>query len=70
MEQLEPTKLFSLSLAAERLGVSTCTLRRLIVSGHVRSVNIGARRLVASTELDRVAALGAGQPRASKGGTH
>jgi excisionase family DNA binding protein len=70
MQELEPPKLFSLSLAAERLGVSTCTLRRLIASGHIRSVNIGARRLVASSELERVAALGAGQPRTSKETSH
>jgi excisionase family DNA binding protein len=45
--------------AAEFLGVSIFTLRRLIDGGAIRSVKVGARRLVPVAEIERVAAQGA-----------
>jgi excisionase family DNA binding protein len=45
--------------AAELLGVSIFTLRRLIDGGAIRSVKLGARRLIPVAEIERVAAHGA-----------
>ncbi len=52
--------------AAQLLGVSTPTLRRLVDCGAIRSVNIGARRLISMEEIQRVASEGAGKRRARK----
>jgi excisionase family DNA binding protein len=49
----------SLREAAELLAVSVFTLRRLIDGGAIRSVKVGARRLVPVTEIERVATQGA-----------
>jgi excisionase family DNA binding protein len=56
-------KLFGISEVAKLLSVSPYTLRRLIKAGQVRSVNVGARVLITSAELDRVMTHGAGTPR-------
>jgi excisionase family DNA binding protein len=53
--------------AAQQLGVSPFSVRRLIASGCIRSVTIGARRLIPAHEIERVAREGAGTPRARKG---
>jgi len=49
----------SLSEAADLLAVSVFTLRRLIDGGAIRSVKVGARRLVPVTEIERVVTQGA-----------
>lgn len=46
--------MLSVAQVAERLNVSTFTVRRLIRSGDIRAVNIGARVLVADMELQRI----------------
>lgn len=56
----------SLPEAAEVLGVSVFSLRRLIDAGEMKSVTIGARRLIPVAEIERVAAQGAGTPRPRK----
>jgi excisionase family DNA binding protein len=48
------------------LGVSVFTIRRLIARGEVLAVNVGARRLVRSTEIDRIVQRGVGKPRTAK----
>lgn len=48
---------------AEAVGVSTYTVRRLMESGEIRNVNVGARRLIPATELDRVSSEGVGTRR-------
>jgi excisionase family DNA binding protein len=60
------TNLIGVAEAARLLGVSTFTIRRLANAGALKTVNIGARRLVPSTEVERVAATGAGKPRGGK----
>jgi excisionase family DNA binding protein len=49
----------SLSEAADWLGVSLSTLKRLIAKGRLRAVRIGARRKIAASEL--AAYVGDGQ---------
>jgi len=60
------TQLIALSEAARMLGVSVFTIRRLIARGEVLAVNVGARRLVRSTEIDRIVQRGVGKPRTAK----
>jgi excisionase family DNA binding protein len=60
------TGLKGLNEAAEILNISTFTLRRLIDSGEVRSVTIGARRLLSIDEIERLCKEGAGTPRTRK----
>jgi excisionase family DNA binding protein len=57
------TQLIALSEAARRLGVSVATIRRLIARGEVIAVNVGSRRLVPVSEIDRIAQRGVGQAR-------
>ena len=56
----------SLQETANILGVSLFTLRRLIDGGAIRSVNVGARRLVPVSEVERVVTQGAGTARIRK----
>lgn len=56
-------KLLGIREGAETCHVSPFTLRRLIVAGYVRSVTIGARRLIPVEEIERVLREGAGKPR-------
>lgn len=56
----------SLKEAANSLGISVFTLRRLVDRGAITSVTIGARRLISAEELQRVAIQGAGVPRPRK----
>jgi excisionase family DNA binding protein len=56
-------QLMGLAEAAKLLGVSVFTVRRLADLGDIRVVNVGARRLVALSEVERVALHGAGKPR-------
>jgi excisionase family DNA binding protein len=56
---------------AQILGVSVFTVRRLIDAGHIRAVNVASRRMVPSSEVDRILLQGVGKPRNRKltGGT-
>ena len=56
-------QLIALSEAARMLGVSIYTIRRLVARGEVIAVNIGARRLVRATEIDRIVQRGVGKAR-------
>jgi excisionase family DNA binding protein len=67
-EQVEPEdsvtgSLASISETAKTLGVSTFTIRRLIVAGDLKAVHVGARIMIPTTEVDRVIAYGVGRPR-------
>jgi excisionase family DNA binding protein len=59
--------LIGVAEAARILGVSTFTVRRLANAGALRTVNVGARRLVPVSEVERVVANGAGKARRGKG---
>ena len=59
-------KLGAIAEAASAWGVSKYTAQRLIDEGFVKSVTIGARRLVPLEEIERVAREGAGKPRRRK----
>jgi excisionase family DNA binding protein len=59
-------QLFSVQETAERWGVSSFTVRRLIDSGELRSVTIAARRLVPISEIERCEVEGAGTARKRK----
>jgi excisionase family DNA binding protein len=60
------TNMLSIAEAAKVLGVSPYTIRRLIDSGDIRAVNVGARVVIASNEIERVILHGAGQARDEK----
>jgi excisionase family DNA binding protein len=62
----EPEKrLLSIERLAERWDLSKYSVRRLIVSGDLKSVTIGARRLVPLAEVERAEQFGVGRPRTS-----
>ena len=56
-------KLFSIERLAERWDLSKWSVRRLIVQGELKSVTIGARRLVPLSEVERAEQFGVGTPR-------
>jgi excisionase family DNA binding protein len=56
-------QLLSIDRLAERWDLSKYSVRRLIVQGELKSVNIGARRLVPLSEVERVERFGVGRPR-------
>lgn len=60
------TNLQGVSEVAKALGVSHFTVRRLINSGEIKAVNIGSRRLVPTSEVERVASEGAGKAKGRK----
>ncbi|MGO8718716.1 MAG: helix-turn-helix domain-containing protein [Acidobacteriaceae bacterium] len=60
------TRLVALSDAARMLGVSVHTIRRYVARGDVAAVNVGARRLVPSSEIERIIQRGVGQARPTK----
>ncbi len=53
--------------AARTLGVSVYTIRRLVARGDVAAVNVGARRLIPASEVDRIIQRGVGRARPTKG---
>jgi excisionase family DNA binding protein len=55
-----PALLFGFEEAAKMLGVSLWTVRRLVLSGDIRSVNVGARKLISKDEIERIVAVGVG----------
>lgn len=62
-------RLYSFAETARETGVSAFTLRRLWASGHIRTICIGARRLLPAEEVERIVREGAGQPRRRKAHT-
>jgi excisionase family DNA binding protein len=56
-------KLFSIERLAERWDLSKWSVRRLIVNGDLKSVTIGARRLIPLSEVERAEQFGVGTPR-------
>jgi excisionase family DNA binding protein len=61
---MDKVNLMALAEAARVLGVSVFTVRRLAEAGDLKTVNVGSRRLIPVTEVERVVANGAGKPRA------
>ncbi len=59
-------KLFSIERLAERWDLSKWSVRRLIVQGELKSVTIGARRLVPLSEVERAEQFGVGTPRTTQ----
>ena len=55
--------LFGIGEVGDRWGVSPWTIRRLIDSGELRSITIGARRLLPLAEIERAEQFGVGRPR-------
>jgi excisionase family DNA binding protein len=51
-------KLFSMREAADILGILYQTVRRWTTEGRIDSVNLGARRLVAESTLNKLVAEG------------
>ncbi len=60
----EEPRLLGIERLAERWDLSKYSIRRLIVSGALKSVTIGARRLVPLAEVMRAEEFGVGSPRA------
>ncbi len=56
-------QLFDAAALAQRWGVSTFTARRLMKSGSLHSITIGARRMVPWNEVQRAEQFGVGRPR-------
>jgi excisionase family DNA binding protein len=56
-------QLLSIERVAERWDISKASVRGLIVSGELKSVTIGGRRLVPLSEVERAERFGVGEPR-------
>ena len=63
---MERTGLVGVRRTAELLGVSTCTIRRLIDSDDLKAVHVGARLLISDLEIDRAFRHGVGKRRSRK----
>jgi len=59
-------RLLSFVETGERWGVSTFTIRRLVDRNLITTVNIGARRFIPISEVERVEMEGVGKARARK----
>ena len=59
-------KLLGIETVAVRWDMSKWSVRRLIMEGELKSVTIGARRLVPLTEVERAEQFGVGRPRQRK----
>jgi len=59
-------KLLPLRAAADTLGISEIQTRRLVNSGEIRSTHIGAKILIPTTEIERIATEGIGHRRARR----
>lgn len=59
-------QLFGYEELENRWGVSRFTIRRAVLRGDLRTVNIGARQLVPLSEVERVEREGLGTPRPRK----
>ena len=56
-------RLLGIETVAARWDMSKWSVRRLINDGELKSVTIGARRLVPLTEVERAEQFGVGRPR-------
>lgn len=56
-------KLFTMERLASRWDISKWSVRRLVVHGELKSVTIGARRLIPLSEVERAEQFGVGTPR-------
>jgi excisionase family DNA binding protein len=56
----ESDRLQCVAEAAQRLAVSSLTVRRLMKAGQIKVVHIGRRTLVPSSEIARIIATGCG----------
>jgi excisionase family DNA binding protein len=56
-------RLLGIETVATRWDMSKWSVRRLINDGELKSVTIGARRLVPLTEVERAEQFGVGTPR-------
>jgi excisionase family DNA binding protein len=56
-------KLLGIETVAARWDMSKWSVRRLITDGELKSVTIGARRLVPLTEVERAEQFGVGRSR-------
>lgn len=63
MSNVVEPKLLSIERLAERWDLSKYSVRRLIVQGELKSVTIGARRLVPLSEVEHAEQFGVGRPR-------
>ena len=54
----DSTRLLSIEVGADRIGVSTITLRRLAKAGAIKCVRVGRRVLIPQAEVERVIAEG------------
>ena len=52
-ENMTESKLHSIQAASTRLSLGRSTLYTLINKGELKTINIGTRRLISSTEIDR-----------------
>ena len=59
-------RLLGLTEAARMLSVSVHTLRRLVTRGEVATVNVGTRRLISESEVERIIQRGVGQARPAR----
>jgi excisionase family DNA binding protein len=64
--QMTRRELQGVAETAEALGVSVYTVRRLIESGDLKAVHVGARVLIPQAEIDRAITYGVGRPRSRK----
>lgn len=60
-------RLIPINEAAQALGVSPFTIRRLMEAGSLRSVYVGKRRLIPQTEVEKVLAHGCQRRAAEQG---
>ena len=58
--------LYGFSETGKRWGVSPWTVRRAAERGELKTVNIGARRMIPLSEIRRVEEAGIGTPRARR----
>lgn len=56
-------RLFPIPAVAQRWGVSSFTVRRLVMRGELPSVTIGARRFIHVDEVTKAESSGVGTPR-------
>jgi excisionase family DNA binding protein len=56
-------RMLGIDTLAARWDMSKWTVRRLITDGKLRSITIGARRLIPMVEVERVEQCGLGKPR-------
>jgi hypothetical protein len=63
MSETVGKQLWSIERLAERWDLSKWSVRRLMVQGELKSVTIGARRLIPLSEIERAEQFGVGTPR-------